>query len=161
MGSDGNNVEGKEESGMLVITTMGDPRSKEELVYAVGLNPLEEHITVIFQGSVTKANFVMDTKFALVRAPNPCRFYNVKSNIPGGDVGMHQGFHEYLMGKRDGRLSKYAAVVAIVERLLAETPTRRRYKLYIMGHSMGGGHCTIVWVLCVGIPHTSHAGHHC
>jgi hypothetical protein len=144
-GGDGDDVDGKEEPGTSAIAAMGDSRSNEELVYAVGLNPLEGRITVIFRGSVTRADFVTDSRIALVRAPDPRRFYNVEGDDPGGDVGVHQGFHEYLMGERDGRPSKYEEIVSIVERLLAEAPAGAGggYKLYVTGHSLGGALATL------------------
>jgi hypothetical protein len=121
---------------------MGDLRSNNELVYAMGLNPLEGCIMVIFWGLGTRADFVMDSKFALVQPPDPHRFNDVKGDDPGGDVGVHQGFHEYLMGKRDGGTSKYAEIVAIVEKLRScsrrQHPPGGRYKLYVTGHSLGG-----------------------
>lgn len=117
----------------------------------MGVNPLEERITVIFRGSVTKSDFVTDSRIAFIQAPDPRRFNGgAESDDSGGDVGVHQGFYEYLLGEKDGRPSKYAEIMAIVERTLAEAPPalasgRRRggYRLYVTGHSLGGALATL------------------
>jgi len=124
-----------------MITTVNDVKSTEELVYAVGVNPIEERITVIFRGSVTKADFITDSKISIVQAPNPQRYNDtVVDGMPvGGDVGVHQGFYEYLFteGKK-GKPSKYVEIMKHVQKLYKESPTRRNYKLYVTGHSLGG-----------------------
>jgi hypothetical protein len=56
---------------------------------------------------------------------------------------VHQGLYEYLLGEKDGRPSKYAEIMKHVEMLLAETPARGNYKLYITGHSLGGALATL------------------
>ena len=45
-----------------VLTAVGNARSHEELVYAVGVNPVQERITVIFRGLQTKNDFITDAK---------------------------------------------------------------------------------------------------
>lgn len=45
-----------------VLTVVGDLKSNEELVYAVGVNPVERRITVVFRGSVTTNDFMTDAK---------------------------------------------------------------------------------------------------
>lgn len=127
----------KKESESSVITAVGDLKSSEELVYAVGVNPVEERITVIFRGSVTKADFITDSKISLVQAPDP------QSTDSLGSVGIHQGFYEYLFGEKRSKPSKYAEVMNHVEKLLAENPARRNYNLYVTGHSLGGALATL------------------
>ena len=145
-----------EPGGASMITAVGDSRSNEELVYAVGVNHLEGRITVIFRGSATRADFLADSRISLVRAPGPRSFHGAgggggadDDDPPDDDVGVHQGFHEYLMGEqKDGRPSKYAEIMAIVERSLAEAPAlasgrRGGYRLYVTGHSLGGALATL------------------
>ena len=125
------------ESASSVITAVGDLKSNEELVYAVGVNPVEERITVIFRGSVTKADFITDSKISMVQAPDP------QSTNSNGNVGIHQGFYEYLFGEKGSKPNKYTEVMNHVEQLLAENPSRRSYNLYITGHSLGGALATL------------------
>ena len=54
-----------EPGGASMITAVGDSRSNEELVYAVGVNHLEGRITVIFRGSATRADFLADSRISL------------------------------------------------------------------------------------------------
>jgi hypothetical protein len=64
-----------EPGGASMITAVGDSRSNEELVYAVGVNHLEGRISVIFRGSATRADFLADSRISLVRAPGPRSFH--------------------------------------------------------------------------------------
>jgi len=144
----GNDGGGAVESDSSVLTAMGDLRGDKELVYAVGVNPVEERITVVFRGSVTKADFATDATINIVRAPDPRAFNDTagEEDADAGDVGVHQGFYEYLFGKAGGRDSnggKYAEISRHVERLLSENPARRNYKLYVTGHGMGGALATL------------------
>lgn len=136
----------QEELDSSVITTVADVKSNEELVYAVGVNPVEERITVIFRGSVTKADFITDSKISLVQAPDP------QSSDFNDSVGIHQGFYEYLFGEKGSKPSKYTEVMNHVEQLLAENPARKNYNLYITGHSLGGALATLFGFYAVGSP---------
>mmetsp|Transcript_10898 Transcript_10898/g.23624 ORF Transcript_10898/g.23624 Transcript_10898/m.23624 type:complete len:638 (-) Transcript_10898:157-2070(-) len=143
-----------EEIESSVITAIGDVKNEEELVYAVGINPVEERITVIFRGSATKADFVTDAKISIVRAPDPRRFNGATTDgdgaDDGGDVGIHQGFYEYLFGEPDGRPSKYAEIMRHINGLLEEKPARKKYKLYVTGHSLGGALSTLFGFYAAG-----------
>mmetsp|Transcript_7574 Transcript_7574/g.17184 ORF Transcript_7574/g.17184 Transcript_7574/m.17184 type:complete len:482 (+) Transcript_7574:52-1497(+) len=127
-----------------MITAMGDLKSDEELVYSVGVNPVEERITVVFRGSVTKADFRTDAQISFVQAPDPRRFNGMEDDDSnGGDVGVHKGFYQYLFGETGGKQSKYMEIMKHVDQLVAETPSRRNYSLYITGHSLGGALATL------------------
>mmetsp|Transcript_44631 Transcript_44631/g.94975 ORF Transcript_44631/g.94975 Transcript_44631/m.94975 type:complete len:627 (+) Transcript_44631:181-2061(+) len=128
-----------------VITAVGDLKSEEELVYAVGVNPVEERITVIFRGSVTKSDFMTDAKISMRHMLDPRRFHGTENDDSSttGDVGVHQGFYDYLFGEKDGQQSKYTEIMEHVNELLAEDPDRRNYKLYATGHSLGGALATL------------------
>ncbi|KAL9179477.1 hypothetical protein ACHAXT_008767 [Thalassiosira profunda] len=128
-----------------VITYVGDLKSEGELVYAVGVNPVEERITIAFRGSVTKTDFKTDAKIAIVAALDPRAFNGTTSELDKnvGGVGVHQGFYEYLMGEPKGRQSKYAEIMKHVTELYRENPARKNYKLYVTGHSLGGALATL------------------
>ena len=80
-----------------MIYHVGDLKANEELVYAIGVNPAEERITVIFRGSVTKADFMTDANINLMQAPDP---YSVaedsESDENDSTIGIHRGFYDYL-----------------------------------------------------------------
>lgn len=128
-----------------MIYHVGDVNSNEELVYAIGVNPAEERITVCFRGSVTKSDFMTDANIALTQAPDP---YSVGDDCNGGSntgsIGIHKGFYDYLFGQKNGKPSKYVEIMTHVEKLVIEDPNlRQNYKLYVTGHSLGGALATL------------------
>ena len=134
-----------------VLHHLGDSNSNEELVYAIGLNPAEERITVVFRGSVTKTDFITDANINLMQAPDP--FSLAEESEEGEEesedevestVGIHQGFYDYLFGEKDGKPSKYVEIMTHIEKLISEDVNRREnYKLYVTGHSLGGALATL------------------
>ena len=133
----------KEQQGVSssMITAVGDLKSSAELVYAVGINPIEERITIVFRGSVTKNDFMTDANIHMVNAPDPRKFNGVETlggSDSVGDVGVHQGFYEYLF-----KSGKYAEITKHVAKLMSENPARKNYKLYVTGHSLGGALATL------------------
>ena len=78
---------------------------------------------------------------SIVKRPDPRTFHGTgggDAEADGSDVGIHQGFWEYLFGKSDGKPNKYSEIMAHIDQLLEENPARKNYKLYITGHSLGG-----------------------
>jgi len=126
-----------------VITAVGDLKSEEELVYAVGVNPVKERITIIFRGSVTKSDFMTDARISMAKMPDPRSFNGTEDDSSGGELGVHQGFNDYLFGERNGQSSKYVEIMEHVSQLMAQNPDRRNYKLYVTGHSLGGALATL------------------
>mmetsp|Transcript_5825 Transcript_5825/g.8438 ORF Transcript_5825/g.8438 Transcript_5825/m.8438 type:complete len:566 (-) Transcript_5825:136-1833(-) len=127
------------------IYQMGDLKSNDELVYAIGVNPAEERITVVFRGSVTKTDFLTDANINLMQAPDP---YSVaedsESEEVASTVGIHRGFYDYLFAEKDGKPSKYVEIMKHVEELVMDDVNRRQnYKLYVTGHSLGGALATL------------------
>ena len=81
----------------------------KELVYAVGVNALKRRITIIFRGSVTRADLFVDS---FIKSPNPNKFDgapidNIYDDVSGascGDddgVGIHQGILQVPL-RREG-----------------------------------------------------------
>lgn len=135
-----------------MITAVGDLKNEEELVYAVGVNPIQKRITVTFRGSVTKADFMTDAKIRMAKVPDPLKFHGIEIKDPNGsgDVGIHQGFYEYLFGGSDDKPSKYMEIMNHIDQLLEENPDRKSYKLYVSGHSLGGALSTLFGFFAVG-----------
>jgi len=143
----------QEEIESSVMTAVGDLKNLEELVYAVGINSVEERITVTFRGSATTTDFMTDAKISIIQAPDPRRFNDTSSEgSGGGDVGIHQGFYEYLFGDSKEKLSKYAEIMDHIKQLLKEDPIRKTYKLYVTGHSLGGALSTLFGFYAAGSP---------
>lgn len=126
-----------------MIYHVEDSKSNEELVYAIGVNPAEERITVIFRGSVTKADFMTDANINLMQAPDP---YSVAedSESESEPIGIHRGFYDYLFGQKGGKPCKYVEIMTHIEKLVVDDVNRREnYKLYVTGHSLGGALATL------------------
>ena len=95
-----------------ISTVVRDLKIKEELVYAVEVNLVEECIIVIFRGLVTKNDFMTDVRIAVVKAPDPGWFNETGGdNSNCGNVGVHQGFYVYLFGESDGASRKYVEIL--------------------------------------------------
>ena len=129
-------------SDVAIIYDCSDLKSQEELVYGIGINPVEERITIVFRGSVTKTDFLTDANISLARAPHPRNYAEQTTSEELGEVGIHKGFYDYLFSE-NGKSSKYVEIMKQLERLYAESPSRRKYKIYVTGHSLGGALATL------------------
>jgi len=138
--------------GSSVMTVVGDSNNLTELVYAVGINSVEERITLTFRGSVTTTDWMMDAKYWIIQAPDPRRFnHNASDGSDGGNVGIHQGYYKYLFGDSQEKPSRYAEIMDHIEDLFKD-PDRKTYKLYVTGHSMGGALATLFGFYAAGSP---------
>ena len=123
-----------------VLKHFGDENSDNDMVYAIGINDLRKRVTVVFRGSVTPTDFQKDAKMSLEKHPNPVT--GIDSNQPN-EIGIHQGFYDYLLRQRENGMNKYQEIIGKVEALFLECEQRRKYKLYVTGHSLGGALATI------------------
>eukprot|EP00956_Cyclotella_meneghiniana_P036305 scaffold123826_cov79-Cyclotella_meneghiniana.AAC.1 len=131
------------------LTAIGDEKSNDELVYAVGINPNAKRITVAFRGSTTKTDFLTDAKIDMVSVPDPKVFATKPNEKSKGDkvesdICIHEGFYNYLFGSEKNGESKYDEIMSHVQKLYDSKPEyKNEYKLYVTGHSLGGALATL------------------
>jgi hypothetical protein len=120
-----------------VLTAYGDENPENDMVYAVGIDHIRRRVTVAFRGSVTPTDFAKDASIHMKHVTNP---------VPESEdenIGIHQGFFDYLLKKRK-TVSKLNEIIGHVKELFLEVPHRQQqYKLYVTGHSLGGALATI------------------
>jgi len=115
------------------------------LVYGVVVNLTHKWITVVFRGSVGKTDFFTDRDFNL----DYDSFFKGQEIMSGGKPGTHRGFTKYLvdpkMGEDDGRKC-IDRILACVNNEFETNPdvAGKDFKLYVTGHSLGGGLANLV-----------------
>lgn len=122
----------------LQIIEFDDKYRKTELVYSIIINPKEERITVVFRGSVTLFDWLMDASLIKV-TPEEIEEFSSSS------VGVHAGFANYLFGNVGNSLfddygigvSKFQQILSILNQIYS-TKKFAKYKIYVTGHSLGG-----------------------
>ena len=140
----------RDKSDSSMIYTVGDVKCYEELVYGVEVNPNEERITVVFRGGVTNVDSARDANIQMMRVSEP------SSDSEEDNIGIHQGFYEYLMSSsKRGSPSKYEQIMSHVQKLFQDKNRLRHYKLYVTGHGLGGALATIFGYYCAGTSSTN------
>lgn len=138
------------------LVAFDDEFEKEELVYAIAINPSRKRITVVFRGSVTKTDWATNVETYMKEVPNPMAFH--PSQEP--TVHVHNGFYDYMFSPTergatgpDGEpLSEYQEILQHhVLPVIEEYPG---YKLYITGHSLGGALATLFAFEVASMPDT-------
>jgi len=108
------------------------------LVYAVILNLTAKRITVVFRGTLGFTDLLTDADFTLNTTE---LFKDGMVNVDGNTPGTHNGFTSYLFTPRNEAATRpyIARILACVNDLFAQHPPSEGYKLYVTGHSLGGG----------------------
>ncbi|KAL7546875.1 hypothetical protein ACHAWF_010199 [Thalassiosira exigua] len=127
------------------LIAFDDEFEKEELVYAIAINPLRKRITVCFRGSITNRDWATNLEIFMKDAPNPLKSHVSQTST----VKIHNGFHDYLfspsergaVGPNGETLSEYQEILQ--EHVLPVIKEYPSYKLYITGHSLGGALATL------------------
>uniref|UniRef100_A0A7S4NEU1 Fungal lipase-type domain-containing protein n=1 Tax=Odontella aurita TaxID=265563 RepID=A0A7S4NEU1_9STRA len=125
----------------VVFVEVDDEKQKEEAVYHICISHPRKTVYVVFRGSATAKDWMMDMYMKLESVKNP---------VKGGDglkrnIKVHAGFYEYLMkpieksGVEEPR-SKFDSICSTVKRLMAENPG---YRLFSTGHSLGAALSTL------------------
>jgi len=100
-----------------------------ELVFATIINKTEKRITVVFRGSVTLKDWIVDLS-GVKKTPEIIEEFSSK------DVDIHCGFAGYLFGEsnEEGK-TKFDQILYILKQACS---SYKDYDIYITGHSLGG-----------------------
>lgn len=98
------------------VVAFDDEFQKEELVYAIAVNPHYKRITVVFRGSITKQDWAANMEAYMKEIPNPMASRHASQQPT---VSVHHGFHEYMfsptergaMGPNGEPLSEYEEIL--------------------------------------------------
>lgn len=107
------------------------------LVFSIVVNRTEKRITVVFRGSVTTNDWLVDFRFFKTTP-------NIVKEFTDRDPLIHKGFSDYLLSESFAeKESKIHQIIEILRQVYAyKDPTNGRdysdYDLYITGHSLGG-----------------------
>jgi Lipase (class 3) len=119
------------------LTCFHDEISTNGVVYGIAVNHLRKRVTVVFRGSVSRQDWITDSKSAQKKVNNP-----VVSLLPGKapeKIGIHSGFYEYLFSKDKEGIQRMEHILMDAKKLMKENPG---YGFYCTGHSLGGKlHC--------------------
>jgi hypothetical protein len=131
-----NMASGKQEIMDGEIVAFDAMHSKSELVYGIAKSDLRKTVTVMFRGTTTLKDILVDADGFIVDCDNPL---NPESKEK---IGLHHGFLDYLKGTPRGHgrsadldaANKYSEIMAELTVVFKECPG---YRLYVTGHSLG------------------------
>jgi hypothetical protein len=100
-----------------------------ELVFSIIINKTEKRITVVFRGSVSLKDWIVDLSSAK-QTPD------IIQEFSSEDVDVHSGFAGYLFGEsnEEGK-TKFDQILDILKQA---SSSYEDYAIYITGHSLGG-----------------------
>ncbi|KAL7544784.1 hypothetical protein ACHAWF_008145, partial [Thalassiosira exigua] len=127
------------ESGIEVVR-FGDPHP-DDVVYGICCSRRHRRVTVVFRGTTTPHNWLMNMKCAMTDHPNP-----IAENYPcrSERLGLHTGFALYMLRRRrDDGSTKLEEILAAVESVGRALAPDGEYELSVAGHSLGGALATI------------------
>ncbi|KAL7502693.1 hypothetical protein ACHAXN_000836 [Cyclotella atomus] len=110
-------------------------RSADECLYLIAVSFKKRHVYVIFRGTVSISDMLVDVKFDVHKEKNPIQEdYTNKTT----EIEVHKGFAEYLFDKRDDTgKTKYDEIADRACEYGKELGDDG-FSLYVTGHSLGG-----------------------
>jgi len=115
----------------LNIVEFNDRLRGSELVYSIIINPAEKRVTVVFRGSVTTMDWLMDL-FLFKTLPEEIKSFSNEN------VGIHNGFADYLFGDAgETGDTKFNQILKILKQIYSKRKYAK-YQIYVTGHSLGG-----------------------
>jgi len=105
---------------------------QSELVFAIIVNRTQKRVTVIFRGSASLKDWLIDGSLRK-------RSSLTLQDLSKDKIRVHRGFAKYLFGETldDESESKYFQITDLLKQLYA-MEQYKDYDLYITGHSLGG-----------------------
>ena len=135
----------------LTLEEYDDRHQKHELVYGIAKDDINKRITLVFRGTENELAFQSNWSTNLFLSKTKGKLPEVLKDdlkLPGfwKSIWFHSGFYKYVFDitkdeNDDETWRKYDEIVVDVKRLLERYPN---YKLYVTGHSLGGGLSTLV-----------------
>ena len=123
-----------------ILTHFNDEKSTEEMVHGITVNYVRRRITIIFRGSVTQQDFIIDAKCHQKKVANPVSDLLLDQSQTTKTINIHSGFHEYLSKTDQNGDTRLERIICDVKNLLKENPG---YRVYCTGHSLGGALSTL------------------
>ncbi len=135
-------IEIADQSGLsrpFTVEEFDDRLQKQECVYGIVKDAINERIIVVFRGTENELAFSSNWRsnasifFRKVELPD---ILKGKLSDDDGTWKFHSGFHKYLFGDKDDEVGtrKYDDIMDDLKSMLAKYPN---YRVFVTGHSLG------------------------
>jgi predicted lipase len=118
----------------------------ESRQYYIFIHRSDKRITIVFRGSVTSKDWIIDLNACSTQPEELNRFAREKGGLlnDGEEINIHSGFAKYLFDKRRGvDKSKFDEILDDLEDIFSYKDEETGhdycdYSLFVTGHSLGG-----------------------